>query len=84
VITARATESIARFRERLRRVNIEHESIYNAISGQDADAARAAMRTHLSNSRERLRKVKDTSAALAIEKPLAAGLANVATNATRD
>jgi GntR family transcriptional regulator, transcriptional repressor for pyruvate dehydrogenase complex len=68
----------------LRRVNIEHESIYNAISGQDADAARAAMRTHLSNSRERLRKVKDTSAALAIEKPLAAGLANVATNATRD
>lgn len=40
----------------LQRVHSEHESIYNAIRNQDADAARAAMRTHLSNSRERLRK----------------------------
>ncbi|MES2980568.1 MAG: FadR/GntR family transcriptional regulator [Pseudomonadota bacterium] len=40
----------------LQRVNGEHESIYNAIRNQDAEAARAAMRTHLSNSRERLRK----------------------------
>ncbi len=40
----------------LQRVNGEHESIYNAIRSQDAEAARAAMRTHLSNSRERLRK----------------------------
>ncbi|WP_309679427.1 FadR/GntR family transcriptional regulator [Polaromonas sp.] len=40
----------------LRRVHGEHESIYNAISNQDAEAARAAMRTHLSNSRERLRR----------------------------
>ncbi|MDB5932601.1 MAG: transcriptional regulator, GntR family [Polaromonas sp.] len=40
----------------LQRVNIEHESIYNAIRDQDAEAARAAMRTHLSNSRERLRR----------------------------
>ena len=40
----------------LQRVHGEHESIYNAILNQDADAARAAMRTHLSNSRERLRK----------------------------
>ena len=39
----------------LQRVNSEHESIYNAIRSQDAEAARAAMRTHLSNSRERLR-----------------------------
>ncbi|MDP3309891.1 MAG: FCD domain-containing protein, partial [Polaromonas sp.] len=38
------------------RVNGEHENIYNAIRSQDAEAARAAMRTHLSNSRERLRK----------------------------
>ncbi len=40
----------------LQRVNGEHESIYNAIRNQDAEAARAAMRTHLSNSRERLRR----------------------------
>ena len=40
----------------LQRVNGEHESIYVAICNQDAEAARAAMRTHLSNSRERLRK----------------------------
>ena len=39
----------------LQRVNSEHESIYNAIRDQDAEAARAAMRTHLTNSRERLR-----------------------------
>ena len=40
----------------LQRVNTEHESIYNAIRDQDPEAARAAMRTHLSNSRERLRR----------------------------
>ncbi len=40
----------------LRRVHQEHESIYNAIAAQDVEAARAAMRTHLSNSRERWRK----------------------------
>ena len=40
----------------LRRVHQEHESIYNAIQMQDAEAARAAMRTHLSNSRDRLRR----------------------------
>ena len=40
----------------LQRVNGEHENIYNAIRSQDAEAARAAMRTHLTNSRERLRK----------------------------
>lgn len=43
----------------LQRVNSEHESIYNAIRNQDAEAARAAMRTHLSNSRERLRRGKN-------------------------
>ena len=40
----------------LRRVHQEHESIFNAISAQDPEAARAAMRTHLSNSRDRLKK----------------------------
>ena len=40
----------------LRRVNAEHESIYDAYAVQDADAARAAMRTHLANSRERRRR----------------------------
>jgi DNA-binding FadR family transcriptional regulator len=40
----------------LRRVNQEHESIYDAIAAQDVEAARAAMRTHLSNSRERHRR----------------------------
>ncbi len=43
----------------LQRVNSEHESIYNAIRDRDTEAARAAMRTHLSNSRDRLRKGKN-------------------------
>ena len=42
----------------LQRVNGEHESIYVAIRNRDTEAARAAMRTHLSNSRERLRKTQ--------------------------
>jgi DNA-binding FadR family transcriptional regulator len=37
----------------LRRVHQEHENILNAITAQDAESARAAMRTHLSNSRDR-------------------------------
>lgn len=40
----------------LRRVNAEHESIFDAIAAGDAEAARAAMRTHLANSRERRRR----------------------------
>jgi GntR family transcriptional regulator, transcriptional repressor for pyruvate dehydrogenase complex len=40
----------------LRRVNAEHESIFDAIASQDAEGARAAMRTHLANSRERRRR----------------------------
>ncbi len=40
----------------LQRVHSEHESILDAIRNRDAESARAAMRTHLSNSRERLRK----------------------------
>jgi DNA-binding FadR family transcriptional regulator len=42
----------------LRRVNAEHESIFDAIAGQDPDGARAAMRTHLANSRERRRRAQ--------------------------
>jgi DNA-binding FadR family transcriptional regulator len=38
----------------LHRVGQEHEDIYEAIRRQDPDTARAAMRSHLSNSRERL------------------------------
>jgi DNA-binding FadR family transcriptional regulator len=40
----------------LRRVHQEHENILNAITAQDAESARAAMRTHLSNSRDRHKK----------------------------
>lgn len=39
----------------LERVNREHEDIFNAILRKDPEASPAAMRTHLSNSRERLR-----------------------------
>ena len=41
----------ANFNERVSR---EHDDIYRAIERRDPEAARAAMRTHLSNSRERL------------------------------
>ena len=54
-----AAESAAAAAERLaylRRVQVEHESIFDAIAAQDPDAARAAMRTHLANSRERRRR----------------------------
>lgn len=43
----------------LTKVHSEHESIYNAILSQDVEGARAAMRLHLSNSRDRLRKARD-------------------------
>jgi GntR family transcriptional repressor for pyruvate dehydrogenase complex len=43
----------------LERVNREHEDICNAILRRDPEAARAAMRTHLSNSRERLRQAQE-------------------------
>ncbi len=36
-------------------VNLEHEEIYRAIAGQEPDAARAAMRIHLTRVRERIR-----------------------------
>lgn len=43
-------------RSYLQRANAEHENIYDAIANQDPEAARAAMRTHLANSRERRRR----------------------------
>lgn len=43
----------------LTKVHGEHESIYNAILHHDVEGARAAMRLHLSNSRDRLRKTRD-------------------------
>lgn len=49
------------FQQYLYRVNREHEDIYNAIRRQDPEAARAAMRTHLSNSRERLLRVQEAA-----------------------
>jgi GntR family transcriptional repressor for pyruvate dehydrogenase complex len=45
--------------EYLLRVNREHEDIYQAIARQESDAARSAMRLHLSNSRERLRRAME-------------------------
>jgi GntR family transcriptional regulator, transcriptional repressor for pyruvate dehydrogenase complex len=52
----RSSESKAERRAYLLKVNAEHESVLSAIAAQDADAARAAMRTHLANSRERRRR----------------------------
>lgn len=49
-------------RQYLRRVNGEHESIFEAIANRDPDAARAAMRTHLANSRERRRRAQAAAA----------------------
>jgi DNA-binding FadR family transcriptional regulator len=43
----------------LRRVNQEHEQVLRAIAAGDADAARAAMRVHLVNGRERIRTAFD-------------------------
>lgn len=40
----------------LLQANIEHERIFNAIEGNDADAARKQMHRHLSDSQERLRR----------------------------
>ncbi|TDO52568.1 DNA-binding FadR family transcriptional regulator [Kribbella sp. VKM Ac-2527] len=38
------------------RVTLEHENIHDAIARADAEAARAAVRVHLSNSRHRLKQ----------------------------
>ena len=46
----------------LRRVNVEHENILSAIERQDAEGARAAMRTHLANSKQRRQQAADAAA----------------------
>ena len=46
----------------LQRVQAEHESIFDAISAQDAEAARTTMRMHLVNSRERRRRAAEAMA----------------------
>jgi len=47
--------------EYMRRLQQEHTNVYLAIARNDPDAARAAMRLHLSNSRERLRQAFEQS-----------------------
>ena len=49
----------ARYADYLTRVNREHEQICDAIERGDADSARTAMRLHLINSRERLRRAQE-------------------------
>lgn len=44
----------------LERVNREHQMIYDAIERQEPDSARASMRVHLTNSRERLRRIAES------------------------
>jgi GntR family transcriptional repressor for pyruvate dehydrogenase complex len=44
-----------------RRLSREHEEIYDAIARRDPEAARAAMRLHLTNSRERLRRAQEAT-----------------------
>jgi DNA-binding FadR family transcriptional regulator len=48
----------------LERVQSEHEDIYEAIARGDSEAARAAMRNHLTNSRERLRRAHEAAEAI--------------------
>ncbi len=69
--------------EYLTRVNREHEEIYAAIARRDPDSARAAMRIHLTNSRERLRAAQDAARGAAADvaasdAPAAAGSAPTA------
>jgi DNA-binding GntR family transcriptional regulator len=44
-----------RRRDYLATLNREHEDIFSAIARGDGDGARAAMRTHIGNGRERLK-----------------------------
>lgn len=47
-------------RQYLDRLELEHESIFDAIARGDAEGARVAMRMHLTNSRERLRAASES------------------------
>jgi len=55
----------------LSRVNREHEEIYAAIARRDPESARAAMRIHLTNSRERLRMAQEAAQKIAADTPAA-------------
>ena len=57
--------------EYLVHVNREHAEIYAAIARRDPDAARAAMRIHLTNSRERLRLAQEAAQRAAAAHPAA-------------
>jgi GntR family transcriptional regulator, transcriptional repressor for pyruvate dehydrogenase complex len=46
----------------LERVHAEHLGIFNAIRNQDSQAARASMRMHLSNSKDRLKEAQSRQA----------------------
>ena len=52
-------EREAQRQEYLKRINNEHEDIYSAILRGDAEAARAAARNHLGNSRERMKCARE-------------------------
>jgi DNA-binding FadR family transcriptional regulator len=62
-IIPRTRVSVAEYAEDqksyLRKVNLEHHKILDAIAAHDAAAARTAMRNHLSRSRARLQAVLD-------------------------
>jgi len=58
--------------EYLSRVNREHEEIYAAIARRDPESARAAMRIHLTNSRERLRVAQEAAQKVQPTPPSAA------------
>jgi GntR family transcriptional regulator, transcriptional repressor for pyruvate dehydrogenase complex len=49
--------------EYLKRINNEHEDIYSAILRADPEASRAAVRNHLGNSRERMRRASEITKA---------------------
>jgi GntR family transcriptional repressor for pyruvate dehydrogenase complex len=53
--------TIGERREYLAAVNREHEDIFGAIARGDADGARAAMRNHIGNGRERLKLRRELS-----------------------
>jgi GntR family transcriptional regulator, transcriptional repressor for pyruvate dehydrogenase complex len=55
-----ATPLAAERQAYLRTIHIEHESILQAIASQDGESARAAMRIHLGNSRERRRRATES------------------------
>src|SRR5690606_39143275 len=47
----------------LKKVDLEHQAIFQAIADKDAEGARSAMHRHLSNSRDRLKRASETAGA---------------------